>query len=117
MALSEDLRVLERNLKMIIGYTTITPDGKVVETRQLVDRVDNIKLEIYPNEHPPPHFHVNSSSFCASFSILDGEQLTGSLKSKDLKKVKNFQKKNRDMLIKVWNELRPSDCPVGPIKR
>lgn len=30
----------------------------IIEIKQLVERVDGITIEIYPNEHPPPHFHV-----------------------------------------------------------
>ena len=116
MAIEDDISDLERNLKMVMAYTKVTPDGRVVETRQLVDRMDNIKFEIYPKEHSPPHFHVNTSTFSASFRIIDGEQIEGFLKSKDLKKVKYFHKNNRQKLIQVWNELRPTDCPVGPIE-
>jgi len=63
-------------------------DGELVliEIRQLVDRINGLKIEIYSNEHPPPHFHVKSPNVNASFSIESCEKLEGSINSQDLKK-------------------------------
>lgn len=113
--MSDNLRILELNLRIALTYSVITQDGNVAEIRKLVDRIDNIKIEIYPNEHPPPHFHIKTSNFNVSLTIMDCEILEGSLKSNDFKKIKYFHERNKDKLIKVWNELRPTDCPVGPI--
>ena len=43
-------------------------DGKefLIEIRELVARVNGLKIEIHPNEHPPPHFHVKTPKVNAS---------------------------------------------------
>ena len=49
----------------------IEDDGEeiLLENKELVARVNGLKIEIYSNEHPPPHFHVKSPNINASFSI------------------------------------------------
>jgi len=90
-------------------------DGELVliEIRQLVDRINGLKIEIYSNEHPPPHFHVKSPNVNASFSIESCEKLEGSINSQDLKKVKYWYQQARPLLIDVWNRTRSTNCTVG----
>ena len=114
--MERELHILELQLRIALTQTVITDEGHVAEIRKLVNRIDNIKIEIYPNEHPPPHFHVKTSNFNVSLTIENCEILEGSLNSSDYKKVKYFHSNHRDTLVKVWNKLRPSNCPVGPIE-
>lgn len=51
--------------------------------RARVDRVGPMSIEIYANEHSPPHFHVKSSDIDAVFAISDCERLQGSISSKN----------------------------------
>jgi len=83
-----------------------------------IDLINNkIKIEIRHNEHPPPHFHVIIDNSDLSYSILTGELLKGSYPNrKYLKSVDNWYKKNQKVLVKHWNETRPSNCSVGKIK-
>lgn len=80
----------------------------------LVDMLDALKIEIFSNEHPPPHFRVKYQGSTANFQISDCSVLNGD------KKVLRYQKNiykwwsgNKPKLIKKWNEMRPSNCPVG----
>lgn len=90
-------------------------DGELVliEIRQLVARVNGLKIEIYSNEHPPPHFHVKSPNVNASFSIESCEKLEGSINSQDLKKIQFWHQHAKPLLIDVWNSTRPTYCSVG----
>lgn len=90
-------------------------DGELVllEIKQLVERVDGLKMEIYPNEHPPPHFHVKSPNINASFRIEDCVRINGDISGSDEKKVLYWHKHAKPMLISVWNETRPTNCVVG----
>lgn len=90
-------------------------DGELILTqiRQLVERVHGLKIEIYLNEHPPPHFHVKSPNIEASFSIHDCSKLNGSIDRGDLKKIKYWHKHSKELLIRQWNESRPTNCVVG----
>jgi len=82
-----------------------------------VDLINNkIKIEIRHNEHPPPHFHIIIDREDFSVEILSGKYLHNEIKNVKYKKaVAKWYEKNRKLLIKTWNETRPTDCPVGKI--
>lgn len=90
-------------------------DGEefLIEIRQLVARVNGLKIEVYSNEHPPPHFHVKSPNVNASFSIESCELLEGNAENKDIKKIKFWHKQAKPILISAWNSTRPTNCTVG----
>ncbi|MBN8726463.1 MAG: DUF4160 domain-containing protein [Xanthomonadales bacterium] len=77
-----------------------------------VDRINGLKIVIYSDEHPPPHFLVKCSDGSCRFTISDCSPLDSGL-SKFHKNVKHWHQKNKALLIEVWNRSRPSDCPVG----
>jgi len=93
------------------------PDGSfdVTFTRVLVERLGAIRIEVHPDEHPPPHFHVVVGSCSASFAIVSGKCITGQLTPAAHRMVRLFHRNAQDRLIQVWNETRPTGCPVGPI--
>jgi hypothetical protein len=91
-------------------------DGKGLRllTEETVARINGLKLEIFSNEHPPPHFRVKYQSSTANYQISDCSRLNGN--GEVLKYEKNIRlwwQDNKDNLIESWNRLRPSDCPVG----
>jgi len=85
----------------------------LVQAKQLVDRLNGLKIEIYPNEHPPPHFHVKSPNVDASFTIEDCSLLNGDVSGKDYDKIRYWHKFSKDLLIDVWDKTRPYQCQVG----
>ena len=93
----------------------INDKGARYLTEHLVARVDGLKIEIFSNEHPPPHFRVLYGKDSANFSIQDCRKLNGGL-DKWERTIKQWHSKNKDKLIEVWNVSRPTDCPVGPYK-
>lgn len=115
---------ISRNLEIEMGRGWIVElaeervDGKDIAFVQkgLFGTEGGLKMYVYANEHPPPHFHVIYGSEENSFSILDAAPLyaTGGLK-KWFKTIKKWHQKNKAALIDAWNKSRPSDCPVGPI--
>ncbi len=111
----EEIDRLEQFLNFIFISTSVLPDGTVVEKRELVDRVQNLKIEIYPNEHPPPHFHVRCPQFNVSVNIQTGEIIKGDLPKNARKKIAYYHRIKKHKLIAIWNKLRPGDCPVGKI--
>lgn len=89
-------------------------EGKIVDVREQVDRINGIKIEIYSNEHPPPHFHIVSNELKASLRIDNGEILENTgFSGKQIKTVQNWFLKSKNRLIEVWNKTRPEDCQVG----
>lgn len=47
---------LNRYLELV--FTMIEYNGNLVEKRELISTVNNVRFEINSNDHPPPHFHV-----------------------------------------------------------
>lgn len=111
----EQLRLLETKLRHTIGFVEIDNSGQAIERRYLIQKIGNVKIEIYPNEHPPPHFHINSPDINATFGIVNCDLLTGAIDSQTRKKIEYFHSQNKRDLIEVWNKLRPENCPVGKI--
>lgn len=93
----------------------IDDDGEeiLLENKELVAQVNGLNIEIYSNEHPPPHFYVKSLDINASFCIQSCSKLKGNISSKDLSKVKYWHKRSKSLLIDIWNSTRPTDCVVG----
>ena len=110
--LEESLEVLEMLLSN--GFSVWT-DGSLYYIKQLVARVNGLKIEIYSREHPPPHFHISGREIDATFSITECDHLEGKIGGRERALVRWWYKRSRSMLIETWNDTRPSDCPVGPI--
>jgi len=85
----------------------------VIEIKQFIASINGLKIEIYSNEHPPPHFHVNSANVNASFDIENCKKIEGHIKNKDLKKIKFWHSHAKPILIERWNSSRPTNCTVG----
>jgi hypothetical protein len=88
-------------------------DEIIIEIKQLVGRVDGLKIEIYPNDHPPPHFHIRSPGVDASFSIDNCDKLEGNINGHELRKIKYWFKYAKPPLIENWNSTRPTDITVN----
>jgi len=91
-------------------------DGRLhlVEIRQLVGRLSGgIRIEVYPDEHAPPHFHVRAPSLNASLAIEDCRVLKGTVSGADLRTIRYWHAHAKPDLIRCWNETRPGDCTVG----
>ena len=85
-------------------------DPKLVEF--LVDRYRGLKIEVFADEHPPPHFRVRCSGEIANYKISDCTQLNGGL-ARHWRVIRRWHKKHKLDLIHAWDKARPSDCPVG----
>lgn len=101
------IELLEKTLLSVLNGLGIWQDGGVYEKRELVDKYGSLKIEIYPNEHNPPHFHVKTNGIDASFTIEKCEKLNGSISSNDYKKIQYWYRNHKTDLIEVWNKLRP----------
>lgn len=84
--------------------------------KRRVSAQGNLKMFVYADEHPPPHFHVIYNDEENSFRLDDATPLfpNGGLR-KWFKNIKKWHGKNKQELYAAWNENRPTDCPVGPM--
>lgn len=88
-----------------------TSDGDVVlEVR--VATYGELEVFVFSKEHPPPHFRVIHGAMAADYRISDGTCLKGNLRRYN-GRIRKWHAKNKALLVRVWNERRPSDCPVG----
>jgi hypothetical protein len=101
--------------RLIASNIQIDHDGTLRFIRQQVGAVNGLKIHIFANEHPPPHFHIKTPTIEATFDILDCKLLTGYVAGRDRRLIQYWHTRAKPKLIQTWNELRPSDCPVGPI--
>jgi hypothetical protein len=113
---ADSLSELAFILKNLLAYHAVWEDGSLYSIRKLVAYVDGLKIEIYHDEHPPPHFHVTAADLNASFTIEGCKLLEGSIGGREKRIVEWWYKRSRAKLIHIWNETRPSDCKVGPIQ-
>jgi Domain of unknown function (DUF4160) len=70
--------------------------------------IDGIRIEIYTDDHPPPHFHVRHGGRRAKFDMATGNMIKGRLDKLSVRKVQRWMELNRDLLMQVWNDSRPS---------
>lgn len=112
---------LEANLADFLSHESEVMedlDGSLylVFQRHLLEHLGNLKIELYADEHAPPHFHIKANGINASFSIDSCEPIAGELPSKYEKKVRMWFPHAKPKLIDLWNRTRPIDCPVGKIE-
>lgn len=89
-------------------------DYILVEIKARVDTIRGLKVEIYPNEHTPPHFHVKSPNIDVRIRIKDCSIIEGKIGQNDYQKILYWYRAgSKKVLIEKWNELRPTDCIVG----
>ncbi len=69
-----------------------------------------MKIEIYPNDHNPPHFHVksNDQSINATFRLDNGELIKGTLGRRDKERIVAFfiDPKTQLMMRTMWNKSK-----------
>lgn len=116
-----DWEELSALLEKAMSGLTILPDGNVGHIRQLLPNQYGLNIQIYAREHAPPHFCLKYNEHEASYLIeRDGPltKLKGSVPKSQETLLKYLYEKMafRTQLIKTWDETRPYDCPVGPVK-
>lgn len=89
-------------------------DGLRSLTEERVDKIGGLSIEIYSNEHPPPHFCVKYNGDSANFTIDSCKKINGDLNKFD-KNIRKWHSENKQRLIDFWNSKRPTNCQVGRI--
>jgi hypothetical protein len=67
--------------------------------------VDGVKIEFYPDEHPPPHFHARYAEFVAQIEIPTNRVLRGSLLPAKLGRVLSLAARHQSGLIDAWSAV------------
>jgi hypothetical protein len=79
-------------------------------------RFFGIIIQMYGNDHEPPHFHVIYNEYRAIIEIATGEILQGSLPSKQLKFVQVWASIHEDELNENFNSLKAEVQTFSKIK-
>lgn len=100
--------VLERQL----DTTEVSPEGLVYKIKKYIASAGELRLEMHPQDHDPPHFHVTSKQrkIIAKFRVDDLELIREKdtkISRKDVKKIQSlaedphFMRKLSDEYIKL----------------
>ncbi|GAB3336115.1 hypothetical protein GCM10027299_45800 [Larkinella ripae] len=68
--------------------------------------IEELKIELYFKDHPPPHIHAKSAEHEVLIVIDDASIFKGSLPIRKLKKVTEYvaDPKNKKRLMTLWQE-------------
>ena len=69
----------------------------------IVAIVDGAKIQFFPNEHPPPHFHVAFAEYRALIRIDTISLWKGTLPRNKLHAVIEWAKPRQAVLLATWN--------------
>jgi hypothetical protein len=77
--------------------------------------VDGVKIMLYANEHPPPHFHAKFAEFHAVIDLNELAIIRGSLPPSKSKAVIQWATRRQEALLTAFVEAMAQQ-KVGPIK-
>jgi Domain of unknown function (DUF4160) len=74
-----------------------------------VFEIDSIQIDVYSNEHPPPHFHAIYAEHEVLVEIRTVEIYAGYLPTKQLRKVLSWVKDDevQKYLLEIFYTLNP----------
>jgi hypothetical protein len=110
-SIEEGFDGITKRLGIYMSSTQISPDGEILLTKRQVAAFGDLKVEVYPKDHEPPHFHVRSAQrdFEARFSVETLDFLSnkrGRISNGDIRAVKQYFTDNPDDLDKLRAEYR-----------
>lgn len=70
-----------------------------------------IKIDIYVDEHPPPHFHARYAEFVAESRLVDFEVREGSLPLPQLRLVREWASSRAEALQAEWIRVEQGHNP------
>ena len=74
-------------------------------------RFFGIRITMYANDHPPPHFHARHAGRNALFEIPSLRVLSGRLPPRVLGLILTWAARHRDELLAAWATLRRGGAP------
>ena len=72
-----------------------------------IKRLDSIKIDVYSREHPPPHFHALYAEHEELIVIESLETYAGKLPIVQRKKVIEWAKNKKELLLENFKRLNP----------
>lgn len=105
----------ELNADFLLG-PIVDERGSRFLTEAQIAQIGGLRLFVFSNEHPPPHFRVTYQGASADYVIETGQKLVGdpALQKFD-RNIRKWWAKNKLSVAQAWNKSRPSGCTVGPV--
>jgi hypothetical protein len=72
-----------------------------------VKTIDNVKIDIYSRDHPPPHFHAKFAEFEELIVIETLETYAGKMPKVQRKKVTDWAVNKKQFLLEIFDKLNP----------
>ena len=72
---------------------------------------NGIKINMYADEHPPPHFHARHAGFVAQIALHDLRVMEGSLPVAQLRLVREWAGTRISQLLGAWTALETGILP------
>lgn len=96
-------------LETYLDSTQVLPDGTVYKIKRFIASTGDLRIEIYPKDHNPQHFHVISKQrkIDARFDIETLDLIntkSGNIQTNDIRKIQNFFKTSPTYLEKLKTE-------------
>jgi hypothetical protein len=73
--------------------------------------VAGVKIQLYAQEHPPPHFHAVFAEFRAQIAIDSLRVLNGTLPPAKLTAVLSWAAQRRRPLLEAWETVLAKERP------
>lgn len=98
-------------LETHLNSTQVSSEGLVYKIKRYIANAGDLRIEVFPKDHYPAHFHVISKQrgINARFNIETIELISikeGKIKNDDIKKIQNFFKTHPFFLEKLNNEIK-----------
>lgn len=96
-------------LEKYLDSTQVSPDGSIYTVKRFIASTGDLRIEVYPKDHFPPHFHVISKNrgINARFHIKTLEVINSkscNIKQSDIFKIQNFLRVTPNIVEKLQNE-------------
>jgi len=96
-------------LETHLDSTQVLPDGRVYKVKRFIAKTGDLRIEVYPKDHQPSHFHVISKQrgIDARFDIHTLKPVSvkeGRVTENDIKKIQDFFKTSPALLERLKNE-------------
>jgi hypothetical protein len=65
----------------------------------------NLKIQVYADDHNPPHFHVVTPDYQAQVRIDNLSILRGDLRRADYEEAKAWAEEHKEEIRNEWNRL------------
>lgn len=96
-------------LEMHLDSTQVLPDGTVYKIKRFIAATGDLRIEVYPKDHIPKHFHVisrqrgiNARFDIETLNLINTKQ--SNIQEKDIKKIRNFFTTFPESLEKLRSE-------------